>query len=172
MILGDPSNRLTLLVLPLELLDKVVDETVVKVFTSQMSVTGSSLDLEDTLLNGQDGDIESSTSEIEDKNVLLTLGLLVETVSDGGGGRLVNDSENLKTSNDTSILGGLSLRVVEVSGDSDDSLGNGSTKVSLGGLLHLDEDHGRDLLRGLITSASYLMEGDRIKLTNCLVSPR
>jgi hypothetical protein len=162
MILEDPRNRLTLLVLPLELLDKVVDETVVKVFTSQMSVTGSSLNLEDTLLNGQDGDIESSTSEIEDKNVLLTLGLLVETVSDGGGGRLVDDSENLKTSNDTSILGGLSLRVVEVSGDSDDSLGNGSTKVGLGSLLHLDEDHGRDLLRGLRTSAFYSMEGGRI----------
>ena len=98
----------------------MVDETVVKVLTSQVGVTGSSLDLEDTLLNGQDGDIESSTSEIEDKNVLLTLGLLVETVGDSGGGRLIDDSENLKTSNDTSILGGLSLRVVEVGGDGDD----------------------------------------------------
>jgi hypothetical protein len=147
------KEKLTLLVLPLELLDKVVDETVVKVFTSQMGVTGSSLDLEDTLLNGQDGDIESSSSEIEDKNVLLTLGLLVKTVGDSGGGRLVDDSENLETGNDTSILGGLSLRVVEVGGNGDDSLTDGSTKVGLGGLLHLDEDHGRDLLGGLDLSA-------------------
>jgi hypothetical protein len=34
-----------LLVLPLELLDEVVDETVVKVLSSQVSVSGSSLDL-------------------------------------------------------------------------------------------------------------------------------
>ena len=140
----------------------MVDETVVKVLTSQVGVTGSSLDLEDTLLNGQNGDIESSTSEIEDKNVLLTLGLLVETVGDGGGGRLVDDSENLKTSNDTSILGSLSLRVVEVGGDGDDSLGNGSTEVSLGGLLHLDKDHGRDLFWGLEKSAIIVMECGRI----------
>ena len=73
----------------------MVDETVVKVFSSQVGVTGSSLDLEDTLLNGQDGDIESSTSEIEDENVLFTLGLLVKTVGDGGGSGLVDDSENL-----------------------------------------------------------------------------
>ncbi|KAF9004966.1 hypothetical protein BDZ89DRAFT_1236656, partial [Hymenopellis radicata] len=46
-----------------------VDETVVKVLTTQVSVTGGGLDLEDTLLDGQQGNIESSSSEIENKNV-------------------------------------------------------------------------------------------------------
>jgi hypothetical protein len=43
-----------LLVLALELLDEVVDEMVIKVLTAQVSVTGSGLDLEDTVLNGEE----------------------------------------------------------------------------------------------------------------------
>jgi len=46
--------------------------------------------------------------------------LLVETVSKSGGSGLVNDSEDIKTSNGTGILGGLSLGVVEVCGNGDD----------------------------------------------------
>jgi hypothetical protein len=130
----------------------VVDESVVKVLTTQVRVTGGSLDLEDTLLDGQERDIESSSSEVEDEDVLLTGVLLVETVGDGSGGGLVDDSENVETSDQTGILGSLSLRVVEVGGDGDDGLGDGSTEVSLGGLLHLDQDHRRDLLRGLYVS--------------------
>jgi hypothetical protein len=71
-------------VLALELLDEVVDETVVGVLTTQVGVTGSGLDLEDTLLNGEERDIESSSTEIEDEDVALALNLLVETVGDSG----------------------------------------------------------------------------------------
>jgi hypothetical protein len=42
-----------LLVLALELLGEVVDETVIEILTSQVSVTSSGLDLEDTILNGE-----------------------------------------------------------------------------------------------------------------------
>ena len=41
------------------------------------------LDLEDTLLDGEERDIESTTTKIEDEDVALTLDLLVKTVSDG-----------------------------------------------------------------------------------------
>ena len=105
---------LTLLVLPLELLDEVVDETVVEVLTTKVSVTGGGLDLEDTLLDGQKGHIEGSSTEIEDEDVPLALGLLVETVGNGGGGRLVDDTKDGKTGDSTGVLGGLTLGVVEV----------------------------------------------------------
>ena len=131
-----------LLVLALELVDEVVDETVVEVLTTQVSVTSSGLDLEDTLLNGQEGDIESTTTKIEDEDVALTLGLLVETVGDGSSSGLVDDTEDVETSNETSVLGGLTLRVVEVGGDSDDSVVDGATEVGLGSLPHLGQDHG------------------------------
>ena len=134
--------------LAFELVNKVVNEAVVEVLTTQVSVTGGRLDLEDTLLNGKERDIESATTKIEDEDVALTLNLLVKTVGNGSGSGLVDDTEDVETSNQTGILGSLALRVVEVCGDSDDSVVDGATKVRLGGLTHLGEDHGGDLLRG------------------------
>lgn len=137
-----------LLVLALELLDEVVDETVVEVLTTQVGVTSSGLDLEDTLLDGQEGDIEGTTTQVEDQDIALTLGLLVETVGDGGGSGLVDDTQDVQTGNETGVLGGLTLGVVEVGGDSDDSVGDGAAQVRLGGLTHLGQDHGGDFLGG------------------------
>lgn len=111
-----------------------------------MSVTGSGLDLEDTLLNGQERDIEGTTTKIEDENVALALDLLVKTVCDGSGGGLVDDTENVEAGNETGILGSLTLGVVEVGRDGDNGVVDGAAQVGLGGLTHLGEDHGGDLL--------------------------
>lgn len=48
-----------------------------------MGVTSGGLDFEDTVVDGQEEDIESSSTKIEDVNVALASGLLVETVSSG-----------------------------------------------------------------------------------------
>ena len=137
---------LTLLVLALELLDEVVDETVIEILTTKVSVTSGGLDFEDTLLDGQEGNIECSSSEIEDEDITLTDGLLIETVGDSSSSGLVDDTEDVETRDGTSVLGSLTLRIVEVGGDSDDGVVDGGAEVSLSGLLHLEEDHGRDLL--------------------------
>jgi hypothetical protein len=107
----------------------VVDQTVVKVLSTQVGVSGSRLDLEDTLLDGQEGDIEGTTTQVEDEDVALTGGLLVETVGNGRGGGLVDDTKDVEAGNQTSILGSLTLRVVEVCGDGDDSVVDGTTEV-------------------------------------------
>ena len=78
----------------LELLDKVVDKTIVKVLTTQVSVTSSGLDFEDTHFDGQKGRIESSSSKIEDEHVTLTLDL-VETISNGSSG-FVDDTQDVQ----------------------------------------------------------------------------
>ena len=126
----------------LEFVCEVVHKTVVEVLTTQVSVSGSGLDLENTLLNGQEGDIEGTTTQVEDEDVALTLGLLVKTVGDSSGGGLVDDTEDVEAGDKTSILGGLTLRVVEVCGDSNDSVVDGATEVGLSGFPHLDQDHG------------------------------
>jgi len=64
-------GRKILLVLSLELGNKVVDKSVVEIFTTQVSVTSGGLDFENAFFNGQEGDIESSSSEIENEDVLL-----------------------------------------------------------------------------------------------------
>jgi hypothetical protein len=42
----------------------------------------------------------------------------------------------------------LSLRIIEIGRDSDDGILDFTAKVSLGDFLHLDQDHGGDLLGG------------------------
>merc|ERR1719282_1489438 len=139
-----------LLVFPLELINEVVDKTVVEVLATKMGVTSSRLDLEDTLLNGKERHIESTTTQVEDEHVAPTLVLLVQTVGDSGSGRLVDDTENVQAGNETSVLGGLSLRVVGVGWHGNDSVVDGAAEVGLRGLPHLGKDHGGDLLGGEI----------------------
>ena len=44
----------------------MIDEPVVEVFTTQVSVAGGGLDHDDTLLDGEEGDVELSSPKIED----------------------------------------------------------------------------------------------------------
>ena len=132
----------------LELLDEVADEGNIEVLTTQVGVTVGRLDLEDTVLDLKDGNIECSTTKIVDGNDVV--GSLVETVGKGGSGGLVDDTEDVETSNLTGILGGLTLRVVEVGGDGDDGVLDVLAHVGLGGLLHLSEDEATDLGRRVL----------------------
>merc|ERR1719228_268458 len=114
-------------------LDEMLHHSLVKVLSSEMSVS----------IGGRN--LESTTAEIEDENVLLSF-LLVHTISNGSCCRFVDDPHNVKTSDDTGILCSLSLGVVEVSWYSHNGVGNLLTKVSLCSFLHLGEDHSRDFL--------------------------
>ena len=115
---------LTLLVFALELLDEMVYKTVVKVLPSQVSVTSSSLDFEDTHFNGEEGDIEGSSTKIEDQDVLFTRSLLVETKCNGSSSGFVDDTKDVQTGDGTSVLSCLTLGVVAIGRDSDDSVSN------------------------------------------------
>jgi len=108
--------------LSLEVSSTEFDQLVIEIFTAQMSITSSGLNFEDTVFDGQEGDIESTTTQIEDEDVSFTLSLSVETVSDSGSSGFVDDSEDVETSNDTGILSGLSLGIVEISGDGDNDV--------------------------------------------------
>lgn len=107
------------LALALELGLEVLEEGVVKVFTAKMGVTSSSFDGKDTARDVEERDIESSSTQVEDQDILLLLGLLVQAIGNGSSGGLVDDTEDLETSNRTSILGGQTLRVVEVGRDTE-----------------------------------------------------
>jgi hypothetical protein len=135
-VLGNIDSRFLLEVGKAE-----IDKLVIEIFSTEMGVTVGSFYLEDTFLNGEEGDIESTTTEIEDKNFLLCLGLSIETVSNSSSGWLVDDSENFKSRDSSGILSGLSLGIVEISWDSDDSLFNWLSEISFSDFLHFDEDH-------------------------------
>jgi hypothetical protein len=144
-------------VLLLEDLDKMLSDSLVEIFSSEMGISSSGDDLENSIIDSKEGHIESTTSEIEDNNVLFSR-FLVHTVGNSSGSRLVNNTENFHSGDSSSILGSLSLSIVEVSRDSDDSVLNFLTKVSLSNGLHLNEDHGRDFFRGesLLANSGHL----------------
>jgi hypothetical protein len=138
-------------VLALELGLEVLQQGIVKVLATQVGVTSRGLDGKDATGDGQERDIESSSSEIENEDVALRLGLSVggiETVGDGGSRRLVDDAEDVQTGNDACVLGRQALRVVEVSRDCDDGLFDRLAELGLCGLSKLGEDHGRNFGRG------------------------
>lgn len=111
--------------LALELGLEVVEKSVVEVLTTKVGVTGGGLDGEDTADDREERDIERASSEVEDEDGALLLVLVVgrvETVGNGSGGGLVDDSENVETGDGSGVLGGETLRVVKVGRDGDDSL--------------------------------------------------
>jgi len=125
----------------------------IEIFTSKSGISVGGLHFEDTSGNLEDGDIEGTTTEIVNSNDLTVS--LVLSESEGSGGGLVDDTLNIEVSDLTSILGGLSLGIVEVSGDSDDGLLDSGADVRLSGLLHLGEDEGSDLRRRVLLSSSF-----------------
>jgi len=131
-----------------------LDQFIVKIFSSQMGVTGSSLHLEDTIFNGQQGHIEGSSSQIEDKHVSLSLSFLIKTVGNGGSGGFVDDTEDVQAGDSAGVFSGLSLGIVEIGGDGDHGVFDGLGEVSFGGFFHLHQHHSRDFfsVEGLVFS--------------------
>src|SRR5210317_796513 len=130
---------------PLEVLQEVVHHAVVKVLSSQVGVSGGGLDLKDALLNSQERHIEGSTTKVENQHILL-LSLLIKTVGNGSSGGLIDNTQDVETRDGSRVLGGLTLRIVEVGGNSHDSVLHLLAQICLGNLTHLGEDHGADLL--------------------------
>jgi hypothetical protein len=80
----------------------------------------------------------------------MVLRLLVEAVGERSGRRLVDDAQHFKTGDLAGVLGGLALGVVEVGRNGDDGLVDGLAEIGFGGFLHLLQDEGRDLGRGVL----------------------
>lgn len=73
-------------------LDEVIHDTLIKVFTSEMSVSVSSHHFEDTIIDGQQGHVEGTTTKVEHQDVLLTI-LLIQTISDGSSSSIITKME-------------------------------------------------------------------------------
>ena len=85
--------------------------------------------------------------------------LLVKAIHDSGGGGLVAHAKDLHTRYDAAVLGGLALGIIEVHREGDHSgVCDFVSNVSLGGLRHLDENHGADLQRCLHQVNSVMLD--------------
>mmetsp|Transcript_31302 Transcript_31302/g.52859 ORF Transcript_31302/g.52859 Transcript_31302/m.52859 type:complete len:154 (+) Transcript_31302:2277-2738(+) len=102
--------------------------------------------LENTIPNLKDADIKGTATQIKDKDCGFVL--FVQPVCQRRGRRFVDNTQHLQAGNSASILGGLTLRVVEVGRHGDDGLGDVDAE-ELAGVAHQLAQHLRaDLLRG------------------------
>ena len=129
----------------LELVGDVVDERFVEVVAAQVRVAVRRQHVEDALGDVEDGDVERTAAQVEDRDLFVLL--LVEPVCQRGRRRLVDDAHDLKTGDLAGVLGRLSLAVVEVRGNGDDRLLDLVAKVGFGGFLQLAKDHRRNFGR-------------------------
>ena len=103
--------------LPLKLVLKVLQEGIVKIFTTQVGVTSGGFDGEHSTADIEERHIKSSSTQVEDEDILLRFCLSVETVSNSSGSGLVDDTEDFESSDGTGIFSGKTLRIVEIGGD-------------------------------------------------------
>ena len=98
---------------------------------------------------------------------------LGDTVSKGGGGGVVNQTEHLETGNLTGVKHGPTLDIGEPSGDTDGDIGNGESQLGRGDIPDLGQVHshqldGRELL--LLTQVADFGTGLPIDVTeSCCV---
>ena len=83
-----------------------------EIFTFKMGITGGSQDLENTILNGKEGNIESTTTKVIHNDLRFIT--LLETVGNSGSGRFIDNTQNLETGDCSSVLSSLSLALIEI----------------------------------------------------------
>ena len=142
----------------LELVDDVVDQTLVEVFAAQegIAIGGQHLELVFAVDLGDfdDRDIERATAQVIHRNLAVAF-LLVHTEGECRGGGLVDDALDFQPGDAARILGSLALRIVEVGRHGDDRFGDFLAQVILGGLLHLAQHFGGNLRRRLFLATHF-----------------
>ena len=78
----------------LVLLDRVFNDVVIEILTTEVGITSSSQDLKDTVIDREKRDVKCATSEVIDDDPGFGLGLLVKAVGDSSGGGFIDDTED------------------------------------------------------------------------------
>ena len=130
----------------LKFIGDVIDQNLVKIISSEMSIAIGRKHLEEALVHLENRDIEGSSSEIENGDLLTRL-LALEPIRQRRGGRLVDDPLNLQPGDLAGILGRLALRIVEIRRHRDDGLFDLLAKIALGSFLEILQHDGGDLRR-------------------------
>ncbi len=78
----------------LVLLDRVFNDAVIEILTTEVGITSSSQDLKDTVIDREKRDVKCATSEVIDDDPGFGLGLLVKAVGDSSGGGFIDDTED------------------------------------------------------------------------------
>ena len=124
----------------------MMHEPRIEILATEVRVARGGFDFKDAVVDGQERHVERTAAEVKDEHRLFLRLDVVQAVGDGRCGRLVDDAHHLQPGDDPGVLGRLALGVVKVRRNRNHGLGDGRAQVRLGNLLHLQQDHRRDLL--------------------------
>ena len=131
---------------PLNVVERDGDQQIIDVVAAEMRVAVGRDDFEDAVVQLENRNVESAAAEIVDGDDAVLL--LVEAVGERGGSGLVDQAQDFEAGDAAGIFCGLALRVVEVGGNGDDSLGYRGTEEALGIALELAENERGNFRRG------------------------
>ncbi len=133
--------------LQFELCNEVLDDLIIHIRSTQLGITGSWGHLKDTLTYVHYGDIEGSSSKVQNNYIVVLT--LVQAIGKWCSGWFVDDPQNLQTCNGPCILCCLSLVVIKISWYCYHSLCDLLSKIGFCIPFYLLQDHGR-YLRGRV----------------------
>jgi len=138
------------LVLLGELLGEVLNEGVIEVASSEVTVESGTLDNELTLVERNDRNGVVRVSNVDENDVsggLANSGeiSLGDTVAEGSGSGVVDETEGVESSDFSGVDNSSSLGLSVPNGDSDRNVVDGSLELDGSGILKLGEVHGVNL---------------------------
>ena len=127
---------------------QVIHDALIEVIAAQAVVAGGSQHFNNTIVDVQDGHVESAAAQVIDHDLLGFF--FIHTISQSGSGGFVDDTLDFQTSDLACVLGGLTLSIGEVCRNRDDCFGDGLAQISFSIALQLLQDHCADLLRSIL----------------------
>ena len=137
---------------PLEFINHPLCQLVIKIISAKAGISVGCENLNDTVPDLNDGNVKSTAAKVIYHDLLLFF--IVKSVSESRSRGLVDNTLHIKARDLARILGCLTLCVVEVSGNRDNSLRHLFSQIALGIRFQLLKNHSRNLLRGIFLSVN------------------
>merc|ERR550525_1792271 len=136
------SCRIFATVFPFKVLETEVHNTVVKILSSEVSVTSSRLHLENAIIDGKQRHVESAATHVIYQDISLATAFSVQTIRDGCCSRFIDYPQHIHAGNRPRIFCCLALGVIEVGWHCNHSIVNLAAQVSLSCLFDFEQNHG------------------------------
>ena len=136
-----------------ELVGQVIDNALIEIFPAEERVAIGGFHFEHAVADFQHGHVEGAAAEIVHGDGARTL--LLKPIGQRSGGGLVDDAQHFEAGDLACVAGGLALGVVEIGRNGDDGLGDGLAQESFRRFLHLLQNEGADLRRGIFLGAAF-----------------
>ena len=130
--------------LALEFADHPVHDFIIKVIAAEVCIPVCSFYFEYAIAQFKDRYIECTTAKVEYEN--LAVAAFIQAISEGCSRRFIDDTKYVEAGDFTSIFRSLTLGIIEICRNGNDSLGDFFTEVAFRIFLQFLQDHGRDFL--------------------------